>query len=420
MAQITVYAQSGITNWDSVDKWNTVAGGGGTSYTNPQNGGGDTFICDLNAKSMSLNIDVTVDVIQTASTSSALNVSTDRVITAELLMTGGSGSGMVRPSSGILTVNGVVRSTGAGSAIATSGSASLVLSNGTDVVVSAESTSASTCRTVTFGSSGSLEITGDVAVISGSGASVSAVGISSTTISSATINGNVLNNGGNGGGAALINYGSNSGSITINGNVTAVSGKGIYYSAGGGTLTINGDVVGSTTTTTNCSGVYVATSGADILVTGTIYGGTTTSYGIQWVANSIKTITITNALASATTPAVYLNATNVPDVVLLGTATATTGIPAIVFGHTNSIRSITNKGNLVYASDGTPPVTQWTAQSAVIYLAWLAGTTETITEQLPTGGSPTTRTLTTGGGGGGGAGGGSIFTSGIIKGHGAI
>ena len=54
MAAITVYAQSN-GDWDKADNWNTVAGGGGTAYTNPQDGE-NAFTCELNGKTINLQV----------------------------------------------------------------------------------------------------------------------------------------------------------------------------------------------------------------------------------------------------------------------------------------------------------------------------------------------------------------------------
>lgn len=62
MAAITVYAQSS-GDWDKANNWDTVAGGGGTDYTDPQDGT-DSFTCDLNGYAINLNKTVVVTKIQ--------------------------------------------------------------------------------------------------------------------------------------------------------------------------------------------------------------------------------------------------------------------------------------------------------------------------------------------------------------------
>lgn len=116
MAQITVYRQTAGGNWDSADGWNDAADGSGVNYTNPQNGV-NTFICDMNGKAISLNIDVTVDRVQalTSGTVERLTISSTRSLTAATKYAGSSITlGFIAVSTnGVLTYSGNVDGTGA-------------------------------------------------------------------------------------------------------------------------------------------------------------------------------------------------------------------------------------------------------------------------------------------------------------------
>lgn len=118
MAQITVYAHA-AGNWDVDDAWNDAANGSGTHYTNPQNGGGNTYICDLNGLVMNLNRAVTVDLVR--ATTGTLTVVGTVTLTSPITYNGTSTSGMVIVgTSAILTVTGAVTATAAGHALVTS------------------------------------------------------------------------------------------------------------------------------------------------------------------------------------------------------------------------------------------------------------------------------------------------------------
>lgn len=67
MAQVVLYAQTAVMNWDAVNGWDTQADGLGTDYTNPQNGGGTTYACDLNGKAVTMNVNVVIDALNKSS-----------------------------------------------------------------------------------------------------------------------------------------------------------------------------------------------------------------------------------------------------------------------------------------------------------------------------------------------------------------
>lgn len=173
MAQITLYAQAN-GNWDAINNWNTVAGGGGTAYTNPQNNITNTFICDLNSKAITFNVStITVDkIIASDSVSYLTNASGSKILNAILEYSGNmTTTGFIR-NSGTLTINGKVLSTGGtGYTVGTSSSTEIIINAGSDGIA-VESTSKTTNRTINI-NSGSFTINGNVARYgSGSGYAV--------------------------------------------------------------------------------------------------------------------------------------------------------------------------------------------------------------------------------------------------------
>lgn len=274
MAQITVYAQTGITNWDSANGWNTVAGGGGTAYTDPQNGGGNTFICDLNGKTVALNKDVTVDQIQASTSTGNLTVSATRTINGNLSYSSSSTSGMVRPSAGTLTVNGSVTNSSSGYCIAGSSTASLVIANGTsDALIASGAGTA-----VYWGSTGNLTITGNLYA---QGTVASAYCLNVLAAASVTINGNVYDPAAISSAYKAITC--SAGSVTINGNAT-LCGSGSTTSSeilftSSANLTINGTV--SRTSTGSGTGIYFNSTGTITLNngSGTVITGGASSGG---------------------------------------------------------------------------------------------------------------------------------------------
>jgi uncharacterized delta-60 repeat protein len=189
MAQLTWYAKT-PGDWDAADAWNDQADGAGTDRTNPQNGG-DTYICDLNAKEMNLNVAVSVDQIRTGATNAGGTIhvpdSTEATITVAVtnglysnyagsMLTWGSGtcsltingdtqyaststSGMFPVAANqTLTGNGQSSGTSSGYTIVESGG-SVVLSNLGDTVVSQTANGRGL-----YSSGGVITVTGDTLV----------------------------------------------------------------------------------------------------------------------------------------------------------------------------------------------------------------------------------------------------------------
>ena len=215
MAQITVYAQSD-GNWDKADNWDTVPGGGGTDYTNPQNGGGNTFICDLNGYDIAMNVDVTVDRIVEDTANGTLVVSDTRVLTVSanpgVSYSGTDTSGCIRiGTGGALTITHdqgagttAIQASAAGYAVVTSGSGVLSISNSGGTAV----TCSSSGRGVSHGSTGAMTVTGAVSC-SGTGYGI-VVGAASTN--------------------------------TITGKLSTSASYGYAIRIAGGTTTVNGDI----------------------------------------------------------------------------------------------------------------------------------------------------------------------------------
>lgn len=191
-----IYAQSGITNWDDANGWNTNPAGGGTAVTNPQSAAYD---CYLNGRTVAMNV---------------------AAITANLITTAaGSGS-----AGGGLTAS-LASATKAITANITAGTTpALTVSNSTNL----------------------LTITGNVQ----GGSSSGAYGI---TFGSQKAN-FVLNGNSTGGSAAhghgIYGVSGTAGNPTVNGNITGGNGdfRGVYLSTTSSEIiTVNGQVKGHAT-----------------------------------------------------------------------------------------------------------------------------------------------------------------------------
>ena len=287
MAQVTVYAQSAGMNWDASNGWNTAAGGGGTSYTNPQNGA-DTFICDLNALQVVLNVDVTVDRIQSSNLNGYLTVTTTRSITGSdgtanvIQHSSGGQTGMVRVSAGTLTIStGIVANTSSGWAVVLSGTGDLVISNAGNTAVLQSGSGRGVTTAV---ASRLITITGNI-VQSSTGWGVTANANTCTV----TITGNVSCSGNAARGVNI----TNSSACTITGDLSATQGAAVYMS-NTATLAITGNLSSESTTTALAHAIDCITS----------FSGTVTWTGASTLAaNTQCTINIpdgTLALADAT------------------------------------------------------------------------------------------------------------------------
>jgi hypothetical protein len=232
MAQITIYAQGPI-NWDTTDGWNTASGGGGTAYTDPQNGV-DTFICNLNGKVVTLNKDVTVDQITATDGTGYLSINGTRTLTVAaengILYSGTSTSGMVRYTTGAnLTINGEVHGSSTGYPIVGSGSGVLSISNAGGRAIRGSASN----RIVTHGSTGNLTIVGD---IYHSAASVISRTLFISRACTASITGNIYTYAGYG------IYQNAAATTTIVGNATAREGGGYLLYNSSGSMTLDGEM----------------------------------------------------------------------------------------------------------------------------------------------------------------------------------
>jgi hypothetical protein len=278
MAQVTLYAKNATMNWDDANAWNTAADGSGTDYTNPQNGGGNTYICDLNgaAKTISINVAVSVDQIRQGvttgggkiaipnGTAATITVASANgfygdvfssvtwgtgtcslTINGSVTYAGTSTSGMIPyTTSQTVTVNGRVTNSSSGYALGGTGSGALTISNAGGTAVTASGSG----RVVNHTSTGSLQVSGDI-LSSGAGYGVrilgnctwsvtgnittsglsSSCGVGSASASAAgTITGTI-----SGGG---ISVECNNGSVSVVGNMSS-SGSGVSVTLAGGTLT---------------------------------------------------------------------------------------------------------------------------------------------------------------------------------------
>ena len=203
MPQITLYAQTNNMNWDAANGWNAVSGGGGTAYTNPQNAA-NTFICDLNGKTVVANQDISVDKIQAS--------------------TGVGGNLSVTAAARMITVNGGLLNS------AFSNAKPLIYGTGTNGGVGAgqtltlQSTSASAYVAYNYTGGGGIAIVDGGAMI----------------VSNPTGMGCIFNSYGVSGDAFVVN----SGSFTVNGVVYGYSNNGYGITCNGGTTIVNGDLHG--------------------------------------------------------------------------------------------------------------------------------------------------------------------------------
>jgi len=197
MAQITLYAKT-AGNWDVANAWNDQAGGGGTDYTNPQNGGGNTYICILNSKAMVLSAtcgdgagNVTVDQVNApAADTGTLATSGAHVLTANVTYGHTLTAGMIQVLTGdTLQITGIVTNTGAGYAVVTAGTGIVTLTNAGGTVISQSSTG----RGLSTAGTGAATVTGTITNTTGG------YGLYQGSSSAAhTISGAISNTGSNG------------------------------------------------------------------------------------------------------------------------------------------------------------------------------------------------------------------------------
>ena len=264
MAQLTWYLKAASGNWDAINAWNDQSDGLGTDRTNPQNGGGNTYICDLNAKAVTINVAVSVDKIRTGlidnlggtivipnSTAAVITVATATVgltstyntsmltwgtgtssltVNGDVAYTSTSTAGMLPVGTDqTITINGKLTNTAAGYAVVPGGSGVLSVSN---VGLTAISVSGASGRAVSNSSTGTNSVTGIVTSSASGSAWYNASGFTVTTIT-----GNVTSSGT----AGNVIYQA-SGTLTITGNVALTAGT---ITMAGGTMNFDGNISGS-------------------------------------------------------------------------------------------------------------------------------------------------------------------------------
>lgn len=189
MAQITVYYKAASGNWNDADGWNDAANGSGTDYTNPQNGA-NTFICNLNGKAVTLNVDATVDLVTEAG-AGYLTISGTRIVTvgaaSGIVYSSTGTSGMVRAGDGTnITINGqVLQSSATGRCIVSSGSGAVSIINTGSTAVGGTGNGG---RCVEMAGTGGLSIDGDV-IYTGGGSN--GYGVCNGSSGTHSLNGNL-------------------------------------------------------------------------------------------------------------------------------------------------------------------------------------------------------------------------------------
>lgn len=258
MALITAKATG---NWSAGSTWDS-------DPALPQ--AGDTVECSTYV--VTIDQDVTVVQIQSSS-SGNYNVSAARTITANILSAAGASANVLAISNttGTVTINGTVTA-GPTHAVHKTGAGTLTI-NG---VCTGSATAAKYAYNGT-GSSGSLNITGNL--VGGAGTNSTAVAFNTNSPGVCTIEGDVtanaglgLNNGGTGtvnitgnvtgGGTANI-YGLNNGStgtVNITGNATGGTASIGVYNTGAGTVIISGNATANSAAI-NLFGAYNASTG---------------------------------------------------------------------------------------------------------------------------------------------------------------
>lgn len=312
MAQLTVYAKT-AGDWDVADAWNDQADGLGTNRTNPQNGGGNTYICDLNNKVMNLNVAVSVDQIITGqvnvggsikvpnSSSATVTVAqaTDGLsatTSAGTIVTWGTGTcsitingdvkywatsttvgAIAYTTSQTVVSNGKVTNNAAGYALIGAGSGVLTISNVGGTAISGSGSG----RVVSHGSTGNLTVSGAFSVSAGAGVYLSATATVSIT-GDATVSG---------GSAIYLGAGSASCTVAMNGSCSA--GFVIRGDSAGSTVALTGNLVSSDT------GAALRVAGTAITWTGAATLSVSTDCYIALGGGTLALASGTGALALA-------------------------------------------------------------------------------------------------------------------------
>jgi hypothetical protein len=281
-AAITVYLQSS-TNWDTSNAWNTLAGGGGTAYTNPQNGA-NTFTCDLNGNKATIDTSVTVTQIQ-SSGAGYLTSSGTYTVTATFVFSG-SATSCITVTAGTLTLSGNCTHSGASVLLTTSSTGSFVWSSG-----AISSTSTTSSGVFTTGGTGSGTFNGTLTQNgptygfqhgSTGTLTVSNPGNTLLTLTSGT--------------SGIIQSSSSAGPVYWNGNASQAAGEVIHWYAYSPLI-----VVGNITSTGGTGAILITYCPATFIGT-IVYTGTSTTYvGLQAAGSNFFVVgSVYTNLATAT------------------------------------------------------------------------------------------------------------------------
>ena len=301
MAQLTVYAKTNSMNWDAANGWNSQADGLGTDYTNPQNGGGNTYICDCNGKTgVVINLAVTVDQIKGTDATGYFSVVANITVTVSsnpgILYSGSNTSGFIRPSANKLTITHdqgagttAVSNTAGGYAIVTSGTGACDVSNSGGTSFSTSSTG----RGLQHAGSGTGAVIGDWSMSNGGQTIRIAAGtlnltgapilVSGTTISMAAAPLVIVGGTANWTGSVTIGSGvyaliaQNGGTLNLTGLSVALTGQlTILYQTG--TFNIDTGRVNQQTATAQCS--VIGAANTNLIVGASIPSAADTRYGV--------------------------------------------------------------------------------------------------------------------------------------------
>jgi hypothetical protein len=292
MAAVTVYAQS-AGDWDKVNNWDTTAGGGGTDYTDPQDGT-DAFTCDCNGFIINLNKTVVVTKIQATAAGGGIKVPDSTAATVgaaagiKTLISSSYNGAMVTWGTGTcsLTLNGSVAYSGTNTSgmIPVGGSQTLTIQNTGGAGTTSVSNTSTGYAIVTAGT-GILVVSnsgGTALNETSSGRCVSAAGSGTYTITGDIT---VTNNG------YGIMGGSSSASSTVTGNLSCSNANGACLRPMSGTVTIAGNLSAS------ADGVVLNVNGATVVWTGarTLAAATDCRIVLQSGVLDITSLVLTNS-----------------------------------------------------------------------------------------------------------------------------
>lgn len=317
-------------NWDDANAWNSAADGSGTNYTNPQNGGGTTYLCYLNGKTVTVNIAVAVDQI-VGSVSGVLSVpdgasalitvatatagitiplgsvgiltwagasASSLTINGDVNYSGTSTSGMFPYTTNqAITLNGKVTNTSSGYCFVGSGSGVLTISNVGGTAISCSGSG----RGVSHASTGAMTVTGAMSNTS------SGRCISVNAATTCSITGSGSNSGVSGYVAAFTAAGI---TATFTGDVTVSTGTGLFIN--NGSLSIVGNLSSS------ANGVALNVGGGACTWIGSRALAASADCKITLTGGTLNLATASGALSLANSGTVVIDKTG-------GTLTTTSG-----------------------------------------------------------------------------------------------